>query len=181
MKKVVLLGTSHPIQRGDEQKETFTSYVKELSNTHNINAIAEEIDDKYISIAQNIAKQLNIRYIIIEPTQLEIKELNIEEVHRIVYELTNRFNIENWDNEYKKNTLPDKVLTEYNNRIQDTYRQREAEWLKRINNLNVWSTLVICGSSHYEPFYELLMSSGIDVIKVKNKWEGSSDRVIVKK
>jgi hypothetical protein len=50
-------------------------------------------------------------------------------------------------------------------RTQQTYRQREAEWFRRITDKNIWPVLVICGAEHYAPFIDLLKHSGIDVEK----------------
>jgi len=38
MKSVVLLGTNHSIQRGEIQKNSFKSYIKQLCTKHNIKA-----------------------------------------------------------------------------------------------------------------------------------------------
>lgn len=136
----------------------------ELCSTYDIKAIAEEIDNTCVSIAKNISDEISITYKIIEPTPTEIQELDIEESHRIIWELLNRFDLENWEDR------PVEATAEYNTRIENTYRQREAEWLKRINTLNIWTVLIICGADHYEPFYELLVSSGIEVIKEEDRW-----------
>jgi len=170
MKKAVLLGTSHPIQRGENQKDDFRLHIEELCNTHGINAVAEEIDNKCISVAADITVDFGIAHKIIEPTPEERKELGIEEVHRIIYELINRHNIDKWPDEPSVANLPDNVYEEYTERTQTTYRQRESEWLRRINVLDAWPVLIICGADHYQPFYELLSEEGIDVVKESCEW-----------
>jgi thymidylate synthase len=165
MKNVVLLGTNHSIQRGKIQKNSFKSYIKHLCTEHNIKAIAEEIDNKDTYIAQTISKELKIKYKIIEPTLDEKQVLEIKEEDNIIYELINMYNIKNWDEQYKNNDLPPKALEEYGKRLEKTYRQREDEWLKRIDKLDTWPLLVICGDAHSQPFCKLLNSSNIDVIK----------------
>ena len=165
MKKAVLLGTSHPIQSGNDQKASFQPYIEQLCDIHNVNAIAEEIDDQYRSIAAVVSDKLNIMYKIIEPTSAEREKLGIEKEHQILYQLTQLNEIENWPDE----ASPD-VYEEYTDRVQITHRKRESEWLKRIDELNTWPVLIICGADHYQHFYHLLSSSGIDVIKAKDKW-----------
>ena len=170
MKKAVLLGTSHTIQRGNNQKGSFESYIGQLCDIHNINAIAEEIDDQCRSIAAGVSDRLNIMYKIIEPTLVESEKLGIEKEHHIRSGLMNINEIVNWPDEVSANNLPSDVYEEYTDRIQATYRKRESEWLKRINELNSWPVLIICGADHYQPFYQLLISSSIDVIKVNGEW-----------
>lgn len=165
MENIVLLGARHSIQRGEMQKEDFESYIKQLCNKHNIRAIAEEIDDKDMYVAQIISKTLELKYLIIEPTPDEKIKLDINEEDSIIYELTNKYDIEDWDKQYSNNDLPANMLKEYNERLSETYRQREDEWLKRVKVLDTWPLLVICGDAHSQAFSELLVSSGIKVIK----------------
>lgn len=164
MKKVILIGTSHTIQRGDGQKNSFYSYVEQLCRTHKVKAIAEEIDIEQ-SVAKNVSSSLGIRHKIIEPTPNELEGLGIEQVHKIEYQLMSLYDIDEWPENPEA-----EVNRELASRIQDTYRKRELEWLKRINELDIWPVLIICGASHYEPFYKLLVSSGIDVVKEESKW-----------
>jgi len=170
MKSVVLLGTMHSIQKGEMQEDGFKSYIKRLCNKYNIKAIAEEINNDAIYIAQTASEELKIKYKIIEPTPEEKVKLNIEKEHHIMNELINRYEIEDWDKEYKNSDLSNNALEEYDERVKVTYRQRENEWLKRINVLDSWPLLVICGDDHSQPFSELLVSSGMNVI-IKVKYE----------
>lgn len=170
MKKAVLLGTSHTIQRGDDQKDSFQSHIEHLCKTHKVEAIAEEIDDKTISIANTTANEFDITHKIIEPNEEETKSLNIELEHEIFYQLMTKYEIDPYPKRpYDKNMAPD-VYEEYKTRLEKTYREREAEWLKRINELDTWPVLIICGAYHYQPFYDLLVSKGIHVIKEESKW-----------
>lgn len=170
MKEAVLLGTCHTIQRGNDQKDCFKAYIEYLCETHKIEAIAEEIDDKNISIANKIANEFNITHRIIEPTEEENKSLKIELEHEIFFQLMNLHGIDSFpEKPYYKN-MPPEVYKEYNTRLENTYREREAEWLKRIEELDTWPVLIICGTIHYQPFYELLVSKGISVTKEGIKW-----------
>lgn len=168
MKRAVLLGTSHNIQRGNHQKDNFHSYIERVCKVNEIQAIAEEIDT-INSIASDVSSKLEIKYKIIEPTPNELDGLGIEQIHRIKYQLMSLYEIDNWPTEPSID-LPIEVYKEWNDRVQLTYRQREAVWLKRIRDLNTWPVLIICGADHFRPFYELLISSDIVVIGECEKW-----------
>lgn len=157
MKKALLIGTSHPIQRNNS---AFGSYIEELCYEHNICAIAEEIDNGCESVAAGGAKNLDIAYKIIEPTPVEAIALGIEQVHRIDCEFMTRYELK--DSPSIEN-LSVEAHKEYITRKLTTYRQREDEWIKRIENLNIWPVLIICGKDHLKAFSELLISAGVDL------------------
>lgn len=160
MKKAVLVGTSHSIQRNDSE---FKSYIEELCNEHNICAIAEEIDNECTSIASGVAKQLDIAYKIIEPTPEESIGLCIEQPKKIEYDLMSKYDLSDWPQYPSAGNLPSIVYNDYYERLQFTYRKREYDWLVRIQSLNIWPVLIICGKDHVEPFSKLLISSKIDL------------------
>lgn len=163
MKKVILLGTSHDIQRGNEQNDSFSSYIEHLCKTNDIKAIAEEIDDG--SIAEVLSKKFNILYEIIEPTLDEREKLGIEDRTNIDYEFRHKYKVKNYSDELGLHNLSAEGNEAYVERIQNVYRQRESEWLRRICKLDTWPVLVICGSMHVDPFFTLLSKEGIDVVK----------------
>lgn len=170
MKKVVLLGTNHKIQRGNDQKDKFQSYLERLVSIYDISVIGEEInDDNHVfSVAKSVSESLCIAYIIIEPKPSELGGLKIEQVHEIMYEFMMMYDLES-ESPSMENLSP-KVYKEYTSRIQGTYRAREAEWLNRLQELNTWPVLVICGADHYQPFCDLLSSKGIHVVKENSYW-----------
>ena len=170
MKKVLLLGTEHPIQRGKKKKDIFKFYLKELCITHEVKAIAEEIDDNDRYIAENLSSDLNIKYKIIEPTRGERSDLGIEDRNDVICELMERNKITKWPDKSSADKQSLEIHKECDVRMQIAYRQREFEWLKRINELDTWPVLIICGAEHYEFFDDLLVSSGIVVVKEESKW-----------
>jgi len=174
LKKAVLIGTRHSIQRGTKKNDNFKDFIKELCTKYKIKAIAEEIDNENKYIAQNVSTEFGIKYKIIEPTPEEKKKLQIEEEYHIIYELSNRYDIEDWDKQYTNDALPPKVLEEYKERLKKTYKQREKVWMKKILQLNTWPLLIICGSDHSQSFCELLTSLSIDVIK-KDEYKETYD------
>jgi hypothetical protein len=161
MKKAVLLGTGHNIQRGDDRKDCFQAHIRHLCMGYKVKAIAEEIDDRTTSIAQQIACELDIAYKIIEPNEKETESLGIELWHKIFFQIMNKYEIEPYSKEPYDQNMPPLAYKEYSTRMEKTYRDREAEWLRRIEMLDTWPVLIICGASHYQPFCKLLVSRGI--------------------
>ena len=161
MREAILLGTSHDIQRNEVHGDELRLLVNNLVEKYGVKAIAEEIRPEYDSIAKNIASVKGIEHIIIEPTLDEKKQFGIDDPGRIDMELVMRAQEPGEEftglNEVQKSELEQ--------RTQKTYRQREAEWFKRIADKNIWPVLVICGTEHYEPFSSLLLQSGIEVEK----------------
>ena len=170
MKKAILLGTSHPIQRGELEKDSFYSYIEDLCKTNDIKAIAEEMDNECTSIAAEVSAKLNIIYKIIEPTPEEREELGIEDRMDIDFRFKFKYKVENHSAELSVNNLPTKVYEAYNERIQTVYRQRESEWLRRICELDTWPILIICGANHCQPFFKLLSNEGINTVIESSEW-----------
>jgi hypothetical protein len=83
----------------------------------------------------------------------------------------NSYNLDMPSNLQVEDLTPD-ARQDYEAKVQITYRQREAEWLRRIEQLNIWPVLVICGSDHFDHFCELLTTSGIEVISDEKNWGG---------
>ncbi len=171
MKKAILIGTSHPIQRGHTAKsEEFKSYLKSLCDSYNIKAIAEEIDNECVSIAKQITDEYTLDYKIIEPTLEEQLLLGIKDDNYITENMMTEYDIKYWPSDIESHPLSNKIHEEYDQKKQATYRQREAEWLKRIQALNSWPLLIICGADHYEPFAQLLSENEICVRKDNGRW-----------
>ena len=63
-----------------------------------------------------------------------------------------------------------KIRKEYISLIEDTYRQREQEWKKRIEQINIYPILVICGSCHFKEFSKLLKESAFEVIEENERY-----------
>lgn len=168
MKSVVLIGTNHEIQRGTKLKKYFEEYILCLVKKHDINGVAEEInEDAEFIVAKKVCENLSIIHKIIEPHPSEYDELGIEHIHKIDYYFSNLDLVSLPPN---KTNSSSQVSEEYEYRVQETYRRRENEWLKRILNLNVWPVLIICGSSHFKPFSELLLQNDIKITFGEPSW-----------
>ena len=111
-----------------------------------------------------MSTKLNIQYKIIEPNEEEREELGIEDRADIDAEFRRVNNVQDYSEELSLNNLSAKEYEKYDERTQNVYRQRELEWLRRINNLNTWPVLIICGANHCQPFFELLSKKGISPV-----------------
>lgn len=180
MKKAILVGTSHTIQRGNSKAQEFESYIRKVCSSYSIKAITEEIDNKNTYICYDICKDLKIEYTIIEPTEKEKQDLGILTLNEIVNLMHNKYlqsdtpvdkpRLEQWPENPSKENLPEDIYNEYENMFQNTCRQREEEWLNRIINFNTWPVLVICGADHYEPFKKFLTENNFEVISENNRF-----------
>lgn len=158
LKKVVLVGTTHSIQRGGHPD--FWFYVKSLVVKYSPLAIAEELDQGAPSVANEIAISFRLAHSIIEPSCEERKQLGISSLNSIENDIFMEYDDHNSIEAEK----------EFAMRKENSYRARELEWFKRINGLNIWPVLVICGAAHYQPFSELLKENGLDVITENENW-----------
>jgi len=166
------VGTSHPIQRGNQRKTDFKAYIESLVSTYSPLAIAEEINDNQVTIAQSIANTIKIPHEIIEPTPQERSDLGIETRSAIMHDILFDYDeIDDWPDEPSPDNLPVNAYNEYFTRIQKAYREREQEWLVRLRKLNTWPVIVICGSSHHQPFTDLLSTDGFKVVDACENWE----------
>ena len=71
MNTIVLLGTAHSIQRGDNEPTAFRSALMEECEKYKIMAIAEEIDNGLDTVASVLAADRNIEYLYADPDQKE--------------------------------------------------------------------------------------------------------------
>ena len=157
--QVVLIGTSHTIQR-DFTRPDFREYINKNISKHNVDAIAEVIDVSD-SVVSGIAVHLGIEYKIIEPNEQERIALGIESLNQIENSIFMEFD----DNESPE------ASAESEARKKSTFRTREKEWLKRLKAMQGKQLLVICGANHITPFCELLKNSYFNVVVECELWE----------
>lgn len=152
MRKVILVGTRHSIQRGGHLG--FRPYVESLIVKYSPQAIAEELDQSAASVANEIAISIGLLHSIIEPTPEERKKLKILSINEIEHDIFMEFDDSNSIEAENQRAI----------RNENSYRARELEWFKRLDDLNNWPILVICGTAHYRPFAKLLKEKGLEVI-----------------
>lgn len=157
--QIVLIGTSHPIQR-DSTRADFREYINKNITKYNVDGIAEEIDVSD-SIVSDIAGHLGLEYKIIEPNEQERIALGIDSLNQIEVNIFMEFD----DHDSLGATTKCEALK------QSTFRVREKEWLKRIKTMQGKQLLVICGANHIKPFCELLKNSNFNVVVECELWE----------
>ncbi|WP_281716325.1 hypothetical protein [Alteromonas sp. CyTr2] len=159
MTEVVLVGTLHSKQR-DKETTNFSNYIKETITKYDIDALAEEIDI-HDSVVFDISNELNIEYKIIEPNEHERIALGIDSLNQIEFAILMLFDdVESVE-----------AKSECEKRKQQTYREREQEWLKRVKAMRGQRILVICGAAHINTFNQLLKKSNFNVIIECSLWE----------
>ncbi len=174
MNTIALLGTTHSIQRGDNEPTTFRSALMEECEKYKIMAIAEEIDNGLDTVASVLAADRNIEYLYADPDQKERAKRGILSDCRfdIVCEYGDRYpQIKCWPSEPSVENLPAEVWREYDRRTNESYRMREQIWLEKIISFNKWPLLFICGADHFQEFVKLLRASGHHVIESHKDWE----------
>lgn len=179
MNKVLLLGTSHPIQRGESSPEQFEKLIKGVYTETNFVGIVEEIDNGSDYIAKKFCNKNQLKYLCIEPDQQERTSLGIPSANEIVFKIIDEFDTKYpeicmWPSNPSQETLPNEVWERYYHLIESSYRARETEWLKRLTSLSLSPLLCICGASHFKPFFELLCANDIEVTMLSNDWEPST-------
>ena len=159
MKRIILLGTNHSIQRGEIRNPEFGYYIENIISNYKPQTIAEEIDK--ISVAAKIASSGGVKYSIIEPTIEERKALRILSISEIEFSIFMEFD----------DQMSVEAQAELTKRKESVYRAREQEWLNRLTSINDWPVLVICGANHFDPFCKLLQKNGHEVVRECKDWE----------
>lgn len=176
MKKVVLLGTSHSIQRGKSSPEQFRKLIEGEFSKSKFQGIAEEIDKGSKYIAEEFCSQNQLEYLCMEPDQSERRNKGISSANEIVFEIMDEFDekhpgIRMWPSDPSPATLPGEVWKIFSERTESSYRAREAVWLEKLVAFNVWPVLCICGANHFAPFAILMIAEGIQVTELHQDWE----------
>jgi hypothetical protein len=149
MKKVVLIGTSHPYQIWDGTTDPtsinqFRHLLSGLCSQYEIETIAKEMNPEALaesgaseSVAQRVASEFNIQHQFSDPTravrqQLGILQENDIRAHGFINNLTEQ---------------------QIQSQITNSHLTREQYWLDKLGSLALWPVIVICGADHTESFY----------------------------
>jgi hypothetical protein len=159
----VLVGTDHSFQRAGSTPagEQFFTTIRNLCVTHGVRAIAEEMNFSALSehgvmesIGQQVSVELGLKHEFADPSREERAVLGISQ--------ENDIRAQGWLNRW-----PEKRIDAA---ISESDRIREREWLRRIEELNRWPLLFICGSDHFIPFARLLRENGMNVFEAFQDW-----------
>lgn len=78
MNSVVLLGTAHPIQRGENHPDAFRAVLIEVRGKYKVKAIAEEMKNGINTVASKLAADLDLRQLHADPDNNERVDGGIE-------------------------------------------------------------------------------------------------------
>lgn len=172
MRTVVLVGTDHKFQRpvsgsGAEGVESFRDAIRELCLRYKVHAIAEEMNPQALqehqmteSVAYQLCSELRLLHQYSDPSLQERKALGIQRDHDI--------QLQGWRERWPREKI-DAALRNHGSIASDQIR--EKEWLCRIQVLDAWPLLFICGANHFVAFTSLLRHAGVTVIEAHQDWE----------
>lgn len=151
--KIIVLGTSHPLQCGNEKcssKELiqeFKQRLEQICKECGIKCIVEEMSPEGLqkhevenTIAYTLSKDLNLKHHYTDLSIEHIADLCIYIDSFMLREPTNE------NKKSKRELLHQHLLNPI----------RERFWLANILNLNIWPTVFICGSDHVDNMVELI-------------------------
>jgi hypothetical protein len=165
---VILVGTDHTFQTPPNNahlpaNEAFRLAIRHICLQHKVKAIAEEMNQMALeerrttqSVPQQLSAELNLHHLFAEPNRDERRLLGINP------EEINKIKAQGW-----KNGWTQKQIDAVDN---ESDRIREREWLRRIQNLNTWPLLFICGADHFTSFAILLRKAGMTVLEAFQDW-----------
>jgi hypothetical protein len=112
MRTIVLVGTTHGIQRGANAPELFRATLLELCISYQVRGIAEEIERNARTVAAELAFALKLDHLYADPDANERAEHGIVSDCRkdLIQEYAGRYpNIRWWPKEENEETLPAEV------------------------------------------------------------------------
>ena len=172
MQTLVLLGTCHKFQRPVDSQYAgeiaqFRILIRDMCLKHNLAAIAEEMslyalkeENVTESVAQQVCALLSLRHQLSDPSPEERRKLGILQ--------DNDIRAEHMFDEWTQEQIEADVLAR--GRVPSD-RIREQFWLTKIQKLDAWPLLFICGADHFNSFATLLRSSRINVVETYPDWE----------
>ena len=171
MQTIVLIGTNHNYQRpvkGQYAKgiKKFRHTLHKLCQQYKIRAIAEEMSLHALhehgvaeSVAQQVCADLGLRHQLSDPSPDERSELRILQ--------NNDIRAEHLRDGWTQEQIEVDVLARGN---QASDKIRERFWWQKIQVLDTWPLLFICGANHFTSLTGLLESAGMEVIETHRDW-----------
>ena len=167
MRKVVLLGTSHPLQCGTQQTtphDALDRLLRELCAAHGIQVIAEEMEPEGLK-RYGVTETVGAR--VCQAIGIESAYCDAGSAERI---------------EIKKQLPPlppidpalpfgEMLAQQLDAEFEQLGDAREDFWIEKILQLNSWPLLFICGASHFNALRVKLARHGICVVDGPADWE----------
>ncbi len=163
-KKVILIGTSHTFQRaGNKGSAEFEQFIRQVAAEHKVLAIAEEMSPEALrdgepakSVCHLIAADLILHHRFCDPETEERNAAGIVGVQQI--QIAGWQHHDGQDGEWAQAE------------IKASHDKREAIWLSRMQELDVWPLLFVCGANHATSFSEKLEAATIAVELIAEDW-----------
>ena len=178
MQTVVLVGTSHIFQRPvngphADGIEQFRIVIQNLCLQYALAAIAEEMSWHALqehnvteSVAQQVCVSLGcLRHQLSDPSPEERYKLGILQ--------DNDIRVEHLHDGWTHEQIEADVLARGS---APSNRIREQFWLRKIQELDVWPLLFICGANHFASFAALLRAGHIKVVEAHPDWEPAANQ-----
>ncbi len=160
--KVIVVGTSHPIQVADRD---FESFLHCLCQTFAVRAVAEEMSAEALgetkcstSVLMRIAKSLGVAHRFCDPNRRERVELQIDQESNIRAQAL----------------LPGWSEAEIAQRVIESHAKRERYWLAHLRGLDQWPVLFVCGAGHVASFSQLLEQERITAHVAADDWASNN-------
>lgn len=176
MQTVYLVGTAHKFQRPVNGPHAdgiaqFRIMIQAQCLQHDLAAIAEEMNWHALqkwnvteSVAQQVCALLGLRHQLSDPSPEERYKLGILQ--------DNYIRAEHMIDEWTQEQIEADVLAR--GRVPSD-RIREQFWLRKIQELDLWPLLFICGANHFTAFTALLRAGHIEVVEVRPDWEPAAN------
>jgi hypothetical protein len=161
--RVILVGTAHTIQLSSEE---FGVFVEALCRRHCVRALAEELSyeamlarDVSSSICIGVAARLKVPHVFCDPDTQERLRLGILQENDIRADGFAR----GWS------------AGEIQLQVEHSYRKRERNWSNRLQSLNRWPVLFVCGASHVKNFVQVLSHADIGAYVAALDWSATAE------
>jgi hypothetical protein len=160
-----IVGTSHHYQFGAgasygphecsaNDHAAFAGLLRKVAESSAADAIAEELNEQALrevgsnaSVPQLLARELKIPHLFCEPDREERQSLGIQDENSIRISAFPK-------------TLDEKLVQRL---VEQSWKRREEEWLRRLDGLASYRIVFVCGASHVETFVPRAIEHGFHV------------------
>jgi len=163
---IYIFGTDHKYQREDPslsqyQIDKFKTDIEKLCVELNIRLLAEEnnleAQEEHAlnhSLLHQSSNKLNIEHIYCDPNRRERNEHGIQQENDIRAS-------------FMFKTVDEQDILK---KVYESHKKRESLWLNRIEKVNTWPVLVLCGSNHVNSFSNLVKEQGYKLEILFEDW-----------
>jgi hypothetical protein len=171
--QLFIVGTAHHLQYGagitfggqlctESGQVAFEQLLRKLCSEVSADTIAEELSQQSMkevgsieSVPHIIAKEAGLPHIFCDPNREERRQLGILD--------ENEIRMSKWPKVFEEPGVQ-RLLAESN-------RRREAEWLRRIQEMNGARVILVCGAIHSDAVAQLAQSRLFKATIIHRDWE----------